>query len=258
MGDISFEQFKEDLAQGTFARQARLILSIRDDEAWRGWGYKSFQDWATRFSSENPGFLKRTQVYEYRRVAERLGFLGNNELERIGVGNCVELARLVAPGDRPSREWVQRAMTMPSADFGRAVALQIRKSGGPVLLGAHLDPSFRGLQYAPSNEQGVVFLFGMIAEELGFRVECVRREYPDCIAKQRVSERPEHWVERKIEFEFRSSNFSHPPEGSHLIVCWEDDLKGDAPLPVLELRTEIEKLPRKSPRPGWVRKADEV
>ena len=48
--------------------------------------------------------------------------------------------------------------------------------------GASLN--FRGLQHAPINEQGVVFLFGMVCHELGFVVESVRTGSPDCEAKR--------------------------------------------------------------------------
>ena len=33
---------------------------------------------------------------------------------------------------------------------------------------------FRGLRFAPINEQGVVYLFGMISRELGFLIESIR------------------------------------------------------------------------------------
>ena len=42
--------------------------------------------------------------------------------------------------------------------------------------------NFRGLQHAPVNEQGVVFLFGMICRELGYVVEIVKPGFPDCEA----------------------------------------------------------------------------
>ncbi len=48
--------------------------------------------------------------------------------------------------------------------------------------------NFRGLQHAPVNEQGVVFLFGMICRELGYVVEIVKPGFPDCEAKRRVQE----------------------------------------------------------------------
>lgn len=40
--------------------------------------------------------------------------------------------------------------------------------------------NFRGLMYQPINEQGVVYLFGLVAEDLNIRVESVQQGYPDC------------------------------------------------------------------------------
>lgn len=109
-----------------------------------------------------------------------------------------------------------------------------RVTYGPML-------NFRGLQHAPVNEQGVVFLFGMICSELGFVVESVRTGYPDCKAKRRVSRNPEKWEDVKIEFEYYSSEFrshGHNPVNCDVIVCWEHDWK-ECPLEVIELKKEI-------------------
>lgn len=77
---------------------------------------------------------------------------------------------------------------------------------------------FRGLRHEPVNEQGVVFLFGMVAKELGYMVEGVQTGYPDCEAKRQVE--GGRWQGVKIEFEFESKNFNHPPDGCDVIVCW--------------------------------------
>ena len=65
--------------------------------------------------------------------------------------------------------------------------------------------NFRGLQHAPLNELGVVFLFGMICNDLGYVVESIRSGYPDCKAKRRIDKKMDNWERVKIEFEFRSS-----------------------------------------------------
>lgn len=108
------------------------------------------------------------------------------------------------------------------------------------LLGEPLN--FRGLQHSPINEQGVVFLFGMVCKELGYLVEAVQTGFPDCEAKRWVDN---NRLERvRIEFEFKSSNFvshGHNADLCDLIVCWEHDWK-DCPIEVLELRQEIQKL----------------
>jgi hypothetical protein len=104
--------------------------------------------------------------------------------------------------------------------------------------------NFRGLRHAPINEQGVVFLFGMVSYELGFIVEAIQAGYPDCEAKRCVDQQNQRWQRVHIEFEFWSSNFKdhdHDPTGCDLIVCWEHDWP-DCPLEVVELRRVIDQL----------------
>jgi hypothetical protein len=110
---------------------------------------------------------------------------------------------------------------------------------GPVF-GPPLD--FRGLRHAPINEQGVVYIFGMVSYELGFIVEGLQSSFPDCEAMRRTHN--DRWQRVRIEFEFKSRNFhqhGHPPEAADLIVCWEHDLP-DCPLEVLELKSAIKTL----------------
>lgn len=117
---------------------------------------------------------------------------------------------------------------------GREAPLTNGRRYGPVL-------NFRGLQHAPINEQGVVFLFGMIAHELGYMVESVATGFPDCVAKRRVGD---NWELVRIEFEYESKNFrdhGHKYDGCDLIVCWKHNWDG-APMPVVELKTAIQRL----------------
>jgi hypothetical protein len=116
----------------------------------------------------------------------------------------------------------------------------------PAIVGRRLgEPlSVKGLQHAPTNEQGVVLLFGMMAEALGYVVESVGGEYPDCEAKRRVATAPERWQRVRIEFEWRSRNFRvhrHDPKGCDLIVCWEHDWP-ECPVEVVELRREVGRM----------------
>jgi len=104
--------------------------------------------------------------------------------------------------------------------------------------------NFRGLQHAPINEQGVVYLFGMVSDELGFMVEAVQGAFPDCEAKRCIDEKRQRWQRVRIEFEYRSKHFSdhrHDPDGCDLIVCWEHNWP-ECPIEVLELRTVIDQL----------------
>ncbi len=104
--------------------------------------------------------------------------------------------------------------------------------------------SFRGLRHAPINEQGVVYLFGMVSSELGFLVEAIHTSYPDCEAKRCIDQHRGRWQRVRIEFEHKSSNFvdhGHDPADCDLIVCWEHDWP-DCPLEVVELRHVIKDL----------------
>jgi hypothetical protein len=104
--------------------------------------------------------------------------------------------------------------------------------------------NFRGLLHAPLNEQGVVFLFGMVALELGYVVESITPGFPDCEAKRRVSKSGDTWERTRIEFEFESRNFlthGHRLEDCDVIVCWEDNWP-DCPIEVMELKSVIQNL----------------
>jgi hypothetical protein len=103
---------------------------------------------------------------------------------------------------------------------------------------------FRGLRHEPVNEQGVVFLFGMVAKEMGYMVEAVQTGYPDCEAKRQVG--PSNWQRVRIEFEFERRNFrdhGHPPDGCDVIVCWRHNW-AECPehLEVVELSSVIQTL----------------
>ena len=97
------------------------------------------------------------------------------------------------------------------------------------------------LSHAPTNESGVIFLFGTVAQELGFVVRRIQAEFPDCEAMWEVE--PGRWQHVRIEFEYESRNFlahMHPMDGCDLIVCWNHNWK-NCPLEVLELK-EIAKI----------------
>ncbi len=59
--------------------------------------------------------------------------------------------------------------------------------------------NFRGCLHAPTCESGVVLLFGMVAEELGFLVETVSTAFPDCEAKRLLPDG--RWERLRVEFE---------------------------------------------------------
>lgn len=99
-----------------------------------------------------------------------------------------------------------------------------------------------GMAYAPTNEQGVVFLFGRLASRLGFHVESIQNGFPDCRARRRGRT-------YRIEFEYRASSYDgHPARGADIVVCWENDWehrpKRYRHLEIIELKRYVGALPR--------------
>ena len=88
---------------------------------------------------------------------------------------------------------------------------------------------------APTNEMGVMVLFGALACDLGFVILRTQAAFPDCEALRRMDNGRMQRV--LIEFEFESKNFldhMHDPKGCDLIVCWKHGWTG-SPLEVIEL-----------------------
>ena len=86
------------------------------------------------------------------------------------------------------------------------------------------DPiDFRGLRHAPADVGGVIFLFGMVARELGFQVEAMSSGFPRCEAKRQLA--PGKWARQRIEFELESRHFrdaGRNPAACDLLICWRD------------------------------------
>jgi hypothetical protein len=106
---------------------------------------------------------------------------------------------------------------------------------------------FRGLRHAPINEQGVVYLFGMVSKELGFIVESIQQGFPDCEGKILYDQKKGIWAKARIEFEFKAATFKehgHDINNCDFIICWINDW-ADCPIGIIELKSEILKLPSK-------------
>ncbi len=95
------------------------------------------------------------------------------------------------------------------------------------------------MAYEPTNEAGVLFLFALMARQLGFMVLRLQTGFPDCEAMRETASGlcQRVW----IEFEFESRNFAkhrHRLDGCDAIVCWRHNWK-ECPLEVIELGKEI-------------------
>ena len=116
---------------------------------------------------------------------------------------------------------------------------------------------FSNLRHEPTNEQGVVFLFGMVSKALGFKcIDRIGQPFPDCEGKRKI-DRKGRLQSVTIEFEFTSRDYkahAHPLPGdppggkrpADVIVCWEDNWGDDCPLEVIELKKAIKGLENRS------------
>jgi hypothetical protein len=100
----------------------------------------------------------------------------------------------------------------------------------------------------PTNEQGVIFLFGAMALKLGFMVTLIQTGFPDCEALRVVAERRCQQV--RIEFEHESRNFlrhGHDVNGCDAIVCWVHNWP-ECPLEVIALSDQLAAISQ-NPKP---------
>ena len=164
---------------------------------------------------------------KYRRVHGLAGFYRKHNAQ---IGDLVEIEVL-----EPLKKYRFRLKRKPIEEKLPSV----KKPGPSPLVGPPIN--FRGLTYAPLNENGVIFLFSKVAEDLGITIEGIQVKFPDAFGKK--YERNKGYP-ITIEFEYKSSDYErhgHPKEGCDLIVCWEHDWK-ICPIQVIELKSLVKGL----------------
>jgi len=133
-----------------------------------------------------------------------------------------------APAQVRSAPWISNSISKPQLQPDEPVY------GMPMV---PLD-----LLLEPTNEQGVLFLFGAVSRKLGFGVVHVQSGFPDCRALREVE--PGRCQMTNIELEMLSRNFvghGHDLARIHLIVCWEHNWP-ECPIEVIELKTVVKRL----------------
>jgi hypothetical protein len=196
-------------------------------------------------------------VENRRRLQARIRWSGGTYIRRFGdwLGALTALKDWLDEnvpdfpyGDELDRRITDHAQRMPYRRTPKAErgSVPVWRSTGVRACGAPL--AFRALTHAPVNELGVVFLFGMVAGDLGYAVDYVGAAFPDCIAKRLVVDGPRdadaRWEPVRIEFEYRSRNFfyhGHDAASCDVVVCWQHDWT-DCPIEVLELKRVVARM----------------
>ena len=166
---------------------------------------------------------RESEIVENDFIAEENEFAEFDRLELTELeSNHEDIRPPTSPPAQPTNG-TEENMTVEIAEYGELIDV-------------------RGLRHAPINENGVIFLFGMVSHELGFMVEAVHAAFPDCEAKRHIGENRYQRV--RIKFEYNSGNFisnGYDPAGADMIVCWIHDWD-DCPLEVLELKSTLDQL----------------
>jgi hypothetical protein len=142
-------------------------------------------------------------------------------------GEWADVLEVIRTGPGGKR-WPSSTGRSAGGPPGTGKILRDRPTYGPPMM--HM-----GMACGPENENGVLFLFGMRAWQLGFVVKKIQTAFPDCLALRKVDEHT--WQDARIEVEYESRNFlrhGHPPNGCDLIVCWIHNWP-ECPVEVLEL-----------------------
>ncbi len=104
--------------------------------------------------------------------------------------------------------------------------------------------NFRGIKFAPVDTRGVIFVFGLVCEELNFIVESFGLDRYCFSGKRNQSSEEEKWESVKIGFALNSLDLQKNErltKSCELLVCWENGWK-DCPVEVLELSTTLMRL----------------
>lgn len=196
-----------------------------------------FEDWA--------GVVRKTgklpTIFEYERES---AFSSKPLISRFKGWRQVPQAMLAYAERHGQGEWADVVEIAKANGEGTWLANSTSGSaGGPPGTGKILTdrPIYgppimnSGMTYGPSNELGVVYLFGMVAWQLGFVVERIQEPFPDCEAMRKIDD--QRWQRVRIEFEYESRNFlrhGHLPSGCDVIVCWVHNWP-ECPVEVIEL-----------------------
>jgi hypothetical protein len=231
LGVCKLEARKQGQKYGTeellrdWARVVRKLKKIPSVVAYEQWSENSETPFSSRFGSWKrvPQAFKQYAVrkgwtQEWRDVLE---IIDKHAQEKRDTAWIHEQAR------KPDTE---TALAKPAIREASVMA------GRPVY-GPMIRPY--PMVFAPTNEDGVIFLFGSMAVDLGFIVTRLQGAFPDCEAMRRVVGGKLQPV--RIEFEFESRNFlkhRHDVNGSDVIVCWEHNWP-ECPLEVIELKALV-------------------
>ncbi len=104
--------------------------------------------------------------------------------------------------------------------------------------------NFRGIKRSPVDTRGVIYIFGLVSEELNFIIETFGSGRSGFFGKRNLSIEEEKWEKVKIGFALNSYDLKDSRKLTNswdLLVCWKHDWE-DCSLEVLELSSTLKIL----------------
>ncbi len=101
--------------------------------------------------------------------------------------------------------------------------------------------NFRGIEYAPVDTRGVIFIFGLVSEELSYIIESFGTDSFCFSGKRNLSLKNERWESVNIGFALNSrdlKNSGRITKKCELLICWKHEWK-ECPIEVLELSSVL-------------------
>ncbi len=117
-----------------------------------------------------------------------------------------------------------------------------RSSKSAKTKGKPLD--FRGIKFAPIDTRGVIYIFGMVSEELNFVVESFETDRFCFSGKRNLSSKEVKWEAVNIGFALDSLDLKKSDrltKNCELLVCWKNGWS-ECPVEVLELSSSLSLL----------------
>ena len=215
----------------TFLDLGEAFSKIQKERLYEQLGYKNFN----QYLHSPDVILARSKIYGLIRIYDVLIVQHGYSRDRIIRINWSKLYLLNAhlPEGDPD-VLLSMAESNPKSKLKKELQRLKPKPFERAVFGEFIN--FSVLQHAPINEMGVVFLFAALCEKLDFKVDQIRAEFPDCIARRKV--RNDKWETVRIEFEYMSKGFlthGHDRTGCDLIICWEHNWE-DCEIEVISLK----------------------
>ena len=159
-------------------------------KVWKGDSFPCVMDVEPVITLDFLHSVPASEVISKLTIAAKWGGIVRGSPNRVNKEDGNTIKKILKESIKKKIEYpLSKKAIKPTKEVKRAIKKQVY--GSPI--------DFRGLRHAPINEMGVIYLFAIIAKDLGFRVEAIGTAFPDCEAIRRIG-KSDRWERIHIEF----------------------------------------------------------